>query len=114
MGTYSFQQFLIDKINEKADGSQRKFSVLLDVSSSTVSRMLDVDNPTRPELDTLQRIAKVTNTNLITLIRLAYPDEVEAAQSATAQAVAEEFDKLPSELQSAIIAIMRGAKARGT
>lgn len=114
MTNYTFQQFLLDQINEKTDGSQRAFANLLGVANSTVSRMLDPRNPTKPELQTLMALSRVSNTSLITLVRLAYPESVEASTSATAQLVADEFDKLPDAIQTAIITLMRGAKARGS
>lgn len=111
MAEYTFAQFLRDQINKLADGVQNRFADMIGVSSATMSRLLRSD--TRPELETLERISKVTGTSLVTLISLAYPAGVDSDRSPTAQVVADEFDKLPDELKSAIIAMMRGAKARG-
>lgn len=112
MPAYTFQQLLNDLINELGEGSQRKFAILADVANSTISRLLK-DRDRKPDLDTLVRISQVSGRDLISLIRLAYPEAVEINRSPTADIVADEFDKLPDELKSAIVAIMRGVKARG-
>ena len=114
MSQYSFRQFLLDQITEKANGSQRAFADLLGVSNATISRLVDPNRDVRPELETLAKLSRVTGKSLITLLRLAYPESVEASTSATAQLVADEFDKLPDAIQTAIITLMRGAKARGS
>jgi transcriptional regulator with XRE-family HTH domain len=111
MADYTFAQLLRDLVNQSADGVQNKFASMIGVSSATMSRLINSES--RPELETLERISKVTGTNLITLIHLAYPDGVFGEVSPTAQVVADQFDKLPSELQAAIVAMMRGAKAKG-
>lgn len=107
---YTFQQFLRDQVNDKADGVQNKFASLIEVSSATMSRLLN--GQVRPELDTLASISKVTGTDLTTLIHLAYPEGVVGNVTPTAQIVADQFDKLPDELKAAIISMIRGAKAR--
>lgn len=113
MADYTFMQFLQDQINEKADGSQRAFSRMSGIAHTTIGRLLDKTKDNRPELDTLGKLSVVTNTNLITLIHLAYPEGFDSNISPTAQVVAEQFDKLPDELKSAIVAMMRGAMAKG-
>lgn len=111
MTDYTFAQYLRDQVNLFADGVQNRFAVMIDVSSATMTRLLK--NETRPELETLERISKVTGTNLVTLIHLAYPAGIDSDISPTAQIVADQFDKLPDNLKEAIVSMMRGAKARG-
>jgi transcriptional regulator with XRE-family HTH domain len=108
--TYTLQMFLADEI-KKRNISMRKFAEMLDVAPSTLSRLMDMDDPAHPKLETLVKLSTITSTSLETLTALAYPDLADTTKmSPTARVVGQNFEKLPKHLQEAILAIIRGSE----
>lgn len=105
-----FQDFINDEL-ARLEWSQRKLAEALDVAPSTVSRLLDPTEPSKPSLEILIGLSKVTGKSLETLIGLAYPDvALEMQLSPSAMLMAQRFEELPDDIQRTILAIMRGWK----
>ena len=104
---YIFQAFINDELKER-NWSQRDLARLMGVSSSTISRMLDETKPSKPDVVQLVKLSKALHIGLEALTALAYPEQFEDSNlSARARILGERFDKLPEDVQQAILAIMR-------
>lgn len=104
---YTFKEFINDELKRRG-WSQRKLAELMDVAPSTISRMLDEANPSKPDIEQFVKLSKVLHVGLETLIALVYPEEFEASNlSGTGRIIAERFDKLPDDVKQAVLAVMR-------
>lgn len=107
MRKYTFQAFINDELKNRG-WSQRDLAKQMDVSSSTISRMLDEQKPSKPDVEQLVKLSKALHVGLETLTALAYPEQFEeSALSPSARILGERFDKLPENVQQAVLAIMR-------
>lgn len=107
--TYTFQDFIRDEI-EKRGFSDREFARKVGIAAGTISTWLSEDYVPKPELAQLVKVADYTGISLETIIGLAYPDVVErTSMSPTARVLAQTFEALPKEVQSAIFALIRGS-----
>lgn len=75
---YTFQAFINDEL-KKRNWSQRDLAKQMDVSSSTISRMLDEKKPSKPDVVQLVNLSKVLHIGLEALTALAYPEQFEAS-----------------------------------
>jgi len=106
---YTFQAYINDEL-KKRGWSQRDLARQMDVSSSTISRMLDEQKPSKPDVEQLIKLSKVLGMGLETLIALAYPEQyTEKGLSPSGRIVGESFDKLTEDVQKVVLAIMRQA-----
>ena len=104
---YTFQAFINDEL-KKRGWSQRDLAKQMDVSSSTISRMLDEKKPSKPDVAQLVSLSKTLHIGLETLTALAYPEQfTDSSLSPGARILGERFDKLPDDVQQAILAIVR-------
>ena len=106
---YSLKEFVIEEMRLR-DMSARQFGKFVGVSNTTINRALDLKYTADPTLDFLAKLATATNTSLMTLIGLSFPDALELNQpSPAALIMAQKIEKLPAHLQEAIAAIIRGS-----
>jgi transcriptional regulator with XRE-family HTH domain len=107
--SFTLRKFIVDEMKRRGM-SNRQFAVLIGVSNATINRAVDEKNPTEPTLDFLLKLSKATNVGVFALIGMAYPDLVDFNQpSPAALVMAQKIEKLPSHLQEAIAAIIRGS-----
>lgn len=91
--------------------SIRQFAKNAGLGYQTIANIVN-DSGNEPEMKTLLRISKYTGTDLIELVRLAYPDIVqETTLSPSAAITAQRIERLPQDLRLAVEAlILRGGK----
>lgn len=105
-----FRQFLLDEMKRLNIDSANRFAEYVGVTTSTITRATDERNPKKPGLEFLLKLSKATNTSLLALIEMTYPEEVgETSLSPTAQVLAQRIEKLPDHLKDAIAVIIRGS-----
>lgn len=104
---YTFQTFINDEL-KKRGWSQRDLATQMGVSSSTISRMLDEQKPSKPDVEQLLKLSRVLHIGLETITALAFPEQFEPTNlSPAARILGERFDKLPDDVQQAVLAIIR-------
>lgn len=106
---YTLKEFIIEEMRRR-DMSARQFAKVVGVSNTTINRALDSKYTADPTLDFLAKLAIATNVSLIALVELSFPGVLEKDQpSPAALIMAQKIEKLPSHLQEAIAAIIRGS-----
>lgn len=85
------------------DLSIREFAELCDVSHSTIVRLI-AERPEKrmehPDLSSVIKIANATHTDLITVLALAYPEEMAKSQlSPQSRLIAQRLERLPEQDQ---------------
>ncbi|MBK8035343.1 MAG: helix-turn-helix transcriptional regulator [Chloroflexi bacterium] len=73
---YTFQTFINDEL-KKRGWSQRDLATQMGVSSSTISRMLDEQKPSKPDVEQLLKLSRVLHIGLETITALAFPEQFE-------------------------------------
>lgn len=100
-----FQKFLQQEM-DKRDLSQNAFAALVGVSSGMMSNHMKQDGTAPPlSLGFLKQVAQATNTSLITLLKLAYPDlprNLLVDLEPDVRLIAERIAKLPPEQREII------------
>lgn len=83
----------------------------MSVAPSVITRLLN-DEDYSLTLDMAIKLSKFMNIEFLSIIKLAYPDEIteDLQISPTAEMIAREFDKLSPEFQKSILAIFFTAK----
>ena len=104
-----FQAFLLELLR-KEDLSATALAERLDVAPSTVTRLLDAAEPSRPSVDMVIKISDYARVDAITLLGLAFP-ALRERMTVNPQAllIAQLFEQQPQHIQDAIRAIIRGA-----
>ncbi len=75
--------------------SAREFTLFLDVSPSTITRAIDERNPKTPGLELLMKVAEKTETDLLILVEMAYPEAVNRNRlSPSSQLLAQSIERL--------------------
>ena len=105
----AFQGFLEQELARR-NMSMREFALHVGVSPSVITRLLDKQRPTMPELTTLHKIAITTGADLLNLVGMIYPDtsdiDIESRQ------LARRISALPSEQRDVIDATLIGLALR--
>lgn len=115
------QTFITDEMKRRAM-SMREFATFIGVSHGTISRLLDQAKKTRKKqpakvesnghkdvgvsVEVLIKIARATNTKIVTLIAMAYPEVAEEVPPSRSL-MADQFGLLPPQIQSVVLGIMR-------
>ncbi len=82
--------------------SKLRFAKMVGISHSALNKLLS-DNPPEPTVTLLWRIARATDTDMITLIGLAYPDVVIGNNlSPSARIIAQKAAHAPEHVQDLI------------
>lgn len=101
----TIQQFILREMDSR-EMSMRKFAEFIDVSQSTVSRVLDEQQA--PTLEFLIKLSKATKTRLGVLAEIAYPDATDYVDpTASSVAIAKMIEKLPDNVRDAVMAIIQ-------
>lgn len=86
--------------------SAREFALLVGVASTTITRAMLPDAP-EPTVEFLAKLARATNTDLCTLVKLVVPD-LPGNVSADALLLAERISRLPKDKQEIVDAFILG------
>jgi transcriptional regulator with XRE-family HTH domain len=95
----------IDGEIKRLNLSRLGFAELAGVSHTAINNLLS-DNPPEPSVEFLWKIAKATDTDVISVLRLAYPDIIKNSLSAKARILAEKIDKSTPETQQMIFRLL--------
>jgi transcriptional regulator with XRE-family HTH domain len=101
------RKFVLTELKQR-DMSQRQFADYIGVSSGTISRMLNLTQPDNSvSVEFILKLSKATNTNVITLLLMAYPEVAgEINVNPTAELVAERFSRLPAQTQKMFLTLI--------
>ena len=103
----TFKDWLQSELHRRSM-SQREFAKKVGLSSASISRCLNEKDPRQPGLDVLLAVSKGTNTSLLELVRLAYPELVEETSlSPDAAILAQRIVELPDDLRLAVESIIQ-------
>jgi transcriptional regulator with XRE-family HTH domain len=103
----SLRAFVLEEMKRLGGGydplSLRKFAELMDVSPSTLLRVIEKGSQVRPTVEVLAKLSAATGKSLEAIIALSYPEVASLSQpSASALLVAQDFEKLPEEAKRVI------------
>lgn len=86
----------------------REFAQKCGLSHTAVNRILHNNSAYRPNVISLYKIAEATGINLVTLIKMSYPEEFEKVEEepSTVEQLAEAFEKAPPHIQEIILKIV--------
>lgn len=101
-------QFIRDYL-KTSEMSARKLAERAGVSSRTINKIIDESKPydEEPSMRLLLKLAKATNTNVFTLITMAYPEAAAEAEAYIGRGVnyallAEQIENLPPAVRDII------------
>jgi hypothetical protein len=106
------QKFIIDQMNKLADGSQRKFSDMMGLTDTTLGRALHPTKPSKPSLELLIALARVTKTDIRDIVVMAAPEDVIYGSRRSSAALLARLDKLSDDDRNLIDKFIAGAVAR--
>lgn len=104
----TLREFIANEVKRR-EMSARQFADLVGVNHKTINKFLDTkSDPGNPSMEFLLKLSRATNTSIITLIELAYPEVRESLSGPTpsAEVLAERIDQLPADKQRMMIAIV--------
>jgi len=85
------------------DMTLREFSRQVGVSPATVNRWLDQVKPEKPDMMSLVKLSKATGQDLLTLVELAYAEEIKAVPvDPSAKILAGRIMKMPKIVRDVI------------
>lgn len=103
---YTLRQFILDQMSDR-HMSARQFAEFVGVAHTTINRAVDTRKEPKPSIEFLLSLSKATNVSVLTLLEMAYPDEVKAnAVTPSIQVMAQMLSELPENIQQAIHAII--------
>ncbi|SRR5690348_5891335 len=91
--------------------SRREFAHNIHTSPDTLVRMIDEGE--QPTIKFLRSVSSYTGTGLLSLLRMAFPDEL-PQPSAKAMALAEKIDAMPEPRRSWFIELIENSDTRGS
>jgi|GEM_PF-3445474 len=89
--------FVIQHRKLLGDISLRDFATRLGISHSTLLRALDTRDDSIPDTEFFLQLATLTNTNLSTVLSVAFPQAENIKISGRSRAIAEQLEQLPPE-----------------
>lgn len=99
----TLQEFIEGYRAQHGDMSLREFAKQVGVSPSTIMRWVDPEAPEKPDMVSLIKLSKATATDLLTLVEIAYPEEVHNIQiDPSAKVFASKVARLPGFIRDAI------------
>lgn len=103
-------EFIAAQLHDR-DMSARQFADLVKVNHSTITKAMYKEPPI-PSMEFLLKLSKATNTSLITIISLAFPNE-NLDVDLDARTLAERIMQLPPEKREIAEAFIIGTLAQG-
>jgi transcriptional regulator with XRE-family HTH domain len=91
--------FIEQEIKQKFR-SARQLALAMDVDPTTITKAMSFADPPVPSLDFLAKLARVTRTDICTLVGMVYPDEVR--MNARTRLIAERIEQLSPEQQEIV------------
>jgi transcriptional regulator with XRE-family HTH domain len=91
----TLREFITSQI-KRLGVSTLKFARMVGVSHTTINNLIS-DQPGKPTVELLWKLSRATDTELFTLLMLAYPDLIRNGLSADARIVGERYSKAPPE-----------------
>jgi transcriptional regulator with XRE-family HTH domain len=108
-----FKDFLIQQ-RDMRQLNNREFARLLDISESTLYRLINDKHPELPSREVLVKIAEATSTPLSTLVELTNPEVAEHARSsANAQFLAEMIEGLDEQKRKFVMTLVETLLRQG-
>lgn len=104
-----FAEFIQSEIKQR-NMSVRQFAELVGVAHTTISRLIDPSHAILPTLELLNKLAKVTHTDIRDLVGLIYLDD--ADPDPEAEILATQISALPPEEREFIRTYLLGVSVR--
>lgn len=102
------QRFILDEMRIRGL-SQRQFADHVGVSNATISRIVDQSQPMPAiSVETLVKMSRATNTSILKLIEMAYPEIAETTRgpAPSVEVLAQRIEQLSPEHQRMVMAIV--------
>lgn len=100
---------VVEEYLARNDMSLRALAERVDVSPSTLSRLIDNANPSNPDVPTLIKLAKAIGYDPLILIEIAYAEQLKTDKSdVSARVLAARILRLPGFVQDVIQKLIDG------
>lgn len=103
----TLKEFIEQYRLEHGDMTLREFARQVGVSPATINRWLDQEKPEKPDMLSLVKLSKATGQDLLTLVEIAYPEEVRSVPlDPSAKVLAGMIMRLPNIIRESVIKLI--------